>query len=721
MSQGAEPMKMRFALLCVFLTVAALSRAEAPMPGLLLVKGIYGLPGKDAEGRMLRYASSGVDGGAGECVAVAEPDVANPAVCMPHISDDFLDAIGYSAGVPESALARLGEQFDLSFRQFKVEQVTPRNKFRTYAVSLQVASAGRFQADLGQFVDVFLPLTLNMYFTNILTGEVLYSLSRTDYRNLRVSQADYADKVELKAKVMESYQANYNALVRDLMQEASQKFRPLQIDAPVLRIWKGYYVLGKGLDKGIASGSELATPEGAGVRVIYADRNYAIAVPSLGDVKAGEVVSLFSTASASSVKKPRVMVMDAHSPLSYPGQFVAREFAESIGDGASFTLVAVNPSFQSVLRAVMQTEGLQQAEVGQSRALPDYFIRIWLPDANIYDLPTSQSFARTRVSVGSIHAEMIDRSGRVVFSASVNDEIVEQVVSGLAIDRENRLRILYGNLVSALAKKFVAGVQFNATELAVDQVQGSMYSVADPAGLLAVNQVVRAFRSDNDIVAGLGNVRVPIWELQVAERKDGVAMLTPVAPTSGTLDDALKLRRGDLIVLEGGRSGASRISLELCASSKDIGTVKIEALPALAHYGMGQWLKAPFFVGDQRISTSSPTFSSALLSLKNVGFKQGIAGEAVRSGYCVEPLLKVTTVKRDCSDPDRCDVTTDIVAGMQFRNTDAAIGKRALNVRLESKGVPEGVIDQYVTRKVEVRLQELFRELAEQADMTVFP
>jgi hypothetical protein len=699
------------------LSVAALADS-ASQPGLLLVPGIYGLPDKDIDGQLLRH-SVAIPGGGSACVAERPAD-GGLGLCSAHIDDHFLAAIGYDRGSPDDAIQELAKLFDEAFGGVKVSEVNARNKFRTYAVSLQVARAGQFAVDLGQWVDVYLPISVNLYFTNILTGEVLYSLSRSEYQNLRVTQAEFADKTALKERVIASYKANFSGQLRTLIQEAKQKFKPFQIEATVTKVWKGYYLLDRGQDRGIGMGNELVSPTGAGLRVIYVDRNYSVAVPSLGETKEGERVSLYSMASASSVRKPRVMVLDASSPSSYPGSIVAQQFADSIGDGASFSVVVVNPTFQSVLRTIMTSSGLQQAEVSQRRALPDYFIRIWLPEGQMFDMPTDREFARTRVSTGSIYAELIDTSGRVIFSATANDEIVEPVVSGLAIDSENRLRILYGNLVKELVGKFIAGVKFENSELILALAPDGGVSVVDPAGLLAVNQNVRAFRIDDKLVKDWGVVRVPTWELQVVSRGDGVALLAPVVPTTGSADDSLKLRSGDVVMLEGGRPGASRVSLSMCSTQKDIGTVHVERLPAIAHFGMGQWLKAPFFLGDHKLAPDDMTFSESIARLKNAGFKQAFSAASSQAGYCVEPLVKITPAQRECSK-GRCDVSTDMVVGFQFRKADAVFGKRGVNARIESRGVPEEGVDAYVIRKAELRLQELYKQLAAMADVTALP
>lgn len=712
-------MFLRVTCCAVLAALSAVAAAEqAPSPGLLLVPGIYGLPDKDGDGRLLRHAVA-VPGGGTACLAEA-PAEGGTGLCADYIDDDFIAALGYDKGAPDEANAQFAKLFDEAFGAVKVTEVNARNKFRTYAVSLQVARAGRFEVDLGQWVDVFLPISVNLYFTNILTGEVLYSLSRTEYQNLRVSSTEFADAPAMQAKVIASYKANFAGILATLVQEAKQKFRPLQIEASVTKVWKGYYLLDRGQDRGIGMGSEMVSASGAGLRVIYVDRNYSVAVPSLGEVKEGEVVSLYSTASASSVRKPRVMVLDASSPASYPGSFVARQFGDSIGDSASFSVVAVNPTFQGVLRTVMASSGLRQDEVTQKRALPDYFIRIWLPEGQMFDMPTNQEFARMRVSTGSIYAELVDTSGRVIFSATVNDEIVEQVVAGLAIDRDNRFRILYGNLVNELVKKFIAGVQFNTSELALSVGPDGVISVPDPAGLLAVNQNVRAFRSEEKLIKEWGAIRVPTWELQVVARRDATAILAPVVPTTGRVDEGLKLRSGDIVVLEGGRSGASRISLGMCGTVKDIGTIHVDRVLAIAHYGMGQWLKAPFFLGEQKLAPEDRTLGEAIGRLKNAGFKQAFSGAPVQAGYCVEPLVKIVPAQRECAK-GRCDLATDMIVGFQFRKGDAVLGKRGLNARVESRGVPEESVDGYVVRKVELRMQEIYKQLAEQADVTALP
>lgn len=680
-------------LLVLLLALLPLSAvAEVPAgPGLFLVRGVFGLPDKMA----------------------GELDV-------PYIHPAFLSAVGADTGAPVDQIAVLDREFDAAFGKSRVASVTSRNKARTYAVSLQVTRADMFEVDLGQHIDVYLPLAVNIYITNILSGEVLFSLGRTRYQNLRETPEGRAG-AEFQSRVAAAFRANYEVLVHELMQDASARFRPFQVSANVRSDWKGYLLLDAGLDKGVATGNELVNADGAGVRVIYADRNYSVGVPSLGIIKPGEVVSLYSTVSAGSIRKPRVLVLSAKSPSMFPGHYAAMQFAENIGDKASFSIVAVNPTFQKVLGSVMGEQGLQQAEVSQNRALPDYFIRIWLPEPAGYDLPTNQSFAVSRVFSGSVQAEMLDASGRVVFATTVSDEIVDQVVSGLAINRDDRLKILYGNLLSDLAAKFIHGVQFNRTELVLGASANGEFQVEDAAGILAVNQNVRAFRVKDDLVKDLGDVRIPVWDMLVVARAGNIATLVPVAPTAATADDALKLRAGDRLLLEGARAGASRLSFQLCATSKDLGDYKVPNMAGIAYFSAGQWFKAPFFVGDYPVSSVGHTFLQALDELDHAGFSRPIKKPTVTSGYCVEPVVKITEKSRDCSKSDRCSVGVDVLAGLQVRQGDSTPLRKAQSMLVEFSGVPEAVVDGYVVRKAELKLQELFQNLAQQLDVSALP
>ena len=60
------------------------------------------------------------------------------------------------------------------------QQIDAKNRYRTLAVSVQVTRASRFEVNKKDGTrDIYLPLTLSLYFSNPLTGEVLQSFNQT--------------------------------------------------------------------------------------------------------------------------------------------------------------------------------------------------------------------------------------------------------------------------------------------------------------------------------------------------------------------------------------------------------------------------------------------------------------------------------------------------------------------------------------------------------------
>lgn len=685
-------LRVRLAIAIFLMGLGSAHALDVRAPVLLPAHGIYGLPAKS--------------GGT----------LVNPLPS--HISPDFISAIGYDSGPPIDEIGWFRAEMVRLFSSAVVDSVTPQNKYRTYAVSLQITRADEYSVNKPDGnVDIYLPVAVNVYFTNILTGEVLYSSSRTGYFNLTETQVNYSAG-KSKSRIEQAYRENLRGLTTAILTQASVEFKPLHISANVTDEWNGYSIINKGIDAGIAVGNELVNQDGSGLKIIQSGKTYAVGVPTLGVVHKGDELSFFSTAAANDVRKPRVLILDADTPADFPGAYASTQFSENIGGKSSFSILPVNPDFQAVLNDVSENQGLKQEEVTQHRVLPGYFLRLKVLPPVEYELPSNHEFGKVREFEGTAFAELIDASGRVVYATSAEERLDDQVISGgMAFDIKDRNKILYGNLLDTLSKKFIKDVRFSNSELSLKDVSPDKVVVSDHAGLLALGANVRIYHKLDSVKGIADAVMVPVWDAQVSERNASDVVLSLVLPTiqsSRPLPlDAMK----DSVIVEGsGTSTVSRLAFSMCDVSRDIGGIHLPALNDVAYFSLGSSFKQPFFSGNYIVGGGNRSLPDAVADLSHAGFSKPVSVLTTATPLCLEPLLKITETDRKCTSEGVCDIALSILAGIQVLHGDVKGPKKALSVDVKIGNAPQDGLDAFEARRALLKVIELMSQAVAQID-----
>lgn len=670
-------------------SLASFSLADSPgkAPALLLVPGVYGLP-----------TDAGAKGG--------------------HIHPDFLRAIDAVEGrSPDQVNKHLKSRFDEAFSQERIDRITPATKYRTYAVSLEVIRADQYQVMRpDDTVDLYLPVSVRLYVTSILSGEVLFSQALTSYRNLRVSRETIGTK-EGGDIVHAAYRENLLSLVDKVIAETREKFRPFQISARVVRREAGLFVVDRGMDAGIARGVELVNAAGEGIRILHAGKGYAVGELTLGEIREGDELAMYATTAAADVVKPRALVMKADSPSDLPGNYAAVLFSENLGSRAAFTVVPVNPDFQAVLQSLATTEGLQQSEVTQKRVLPDYFVRLKVSEPVLYEAPTSKGFSTLRILSGSAWAELLDAQGRVVYVTRANEQIEDQIVDGgIAFDAADRRKVLFGNLLKTLGDQFIRDVRFKQDALKVAEVSDLHVSVTDPLHRLSTGQDFRLYRSLSLPSLGAEPVLVPIWDMTATDRKGEEMALEYQLPISVQKE---RLRKGDIGLLQmTAEASGQPASATLCPSLQDKGSVLVPDIRALAYFAFGSGSQLPYFGGDIVLSEEFPTLAHERERLRNAGFAKGMKETPVVPGICLQPLVKIDELSRSCdSASGLCDVELQFVAGVNLLSGNAPIGKKILVSKSQLKHVPHASSELFIRTQAALKLFPLLADSVRQLDI----
>lgn len=626
------------------------------------------------------------------------------------IHADFRRAVGMEPGqTPDAVIARLQQQFDQAFAAEKIEQVTSANKGRTYSVSLELMRADQYRVVRPDgLVDLYLPVSVRIFITSILSGEVLYSRTLTDYSKQRVGQAELDADTGRKV-VATAYRDTLNSLIDKVVAETRQQFKPFQVSAKVVDQRFGLYLLDRGIDAGLAAGTELVNALGAGTRVLHAGKTYAVAEPPvLGEIKVGEALTMYASVAAANIVKPRALVLDAEAPADLQGSYAALQFAENLGDRAAFSVVPVNPTFQKVLETISRMEGVQNVEVTQQRVPPDYFVRIRIPEPVEYALPTTKSFSRIRVLEGMAWAELLDQQGRVVYVTQVQERREDEALEGgIAFDAADKRKIFYGNLLYSLSQKFIADVKFRQDQLKVTEVAETTVAVADPQQALTIGQGVRLYRPHDPADGIKETMLLPIWDLTVQERSDQQASLSAELPMAGRGE---KIRKGDLVLLQSsGSVGGQMQTASLCPTLQDKSSIVVRDVRELANFALAAGSRLPYFIPMPDIGF-----------MQHAGFRALPAASSVQSSLCYQPLIKIDETARSCNDEKKlCDIELQLVAGVNLLRNGENVGRKVQVVKSQLRNVPQADSAIYLQTQAAQKLFPLLADSVRQADIPV--
>lgn len=556
----------------------------------------------------------------------------------------------FVAAVQHKGAAHFVEAYAASFRQHfgavAAQGIDQRNRFRTFAASLHLTRASHYQVEgLDGTVTHFFPLTLSLNITNPLTGEVVYSLSRTRYEMAKLLASAGAE--EVRAQQMALYERNLLTLIDAVVAEAAAGFKPTQIGAVLRREWHGLFILDKGMEAGIAAGDDLQDAAGNLIKVLHAGNGHAVAVPVLaGRLEPGGVFSKYATMGVQDLKKPRVLILPEarQGAQDATDDTVAELFAQLLARDTAFTLTPVNRQHQQVLNALDRETQLGQVAVKQNRALPAYFLRLRALPLNVYEVPTNSPRIKHRLYEALAFGELLDNAGAVVYAATARSRIDDEIINGTGFDMRARYEVMLKNVVLELAGKFGKGVRFRAVSAPVQRVEGEVVTVSDPGYALADGASVQVFRA---LDAGLGEpVQVPIWEARVQGREGASVRLALVlAQTQALQQGGIRPAVGDVVLVqEAGRASEKSVRFQPCEEEEQqLGGFKLAGYGRFAYYQFAEQTNLPFYSRWQELGASLEELT------RNAGFRASLHIKAPQQlGYCVLPTTKIEVQERRC-------------------------------------------------------------------------
>ncbi len=573
----------------------------------------------------------------------------------------------------------LGEQI--------VDSISQKTKHRTYVASLDVLRASEYIVQKESTAEIFLPVTLSLKLTNVLSGEVIYSDSATLSQPIQVLSSEL-ESAATKAAIKQKFQSTLLSLTQQLTQDLKTKFQVTEIDTQVIDQWKSYLVLDKGFKQGIAIQDELSSAEGDLIRVVHADSDYAVAVPVLMQGNSKHF-SKVSTNTRQAMNKPKALVVDV---LTYQGEskdLIEQIFSDAIGEQASFTLTPVNRRYSAMAQSISEQTALAQSADINQRELPEFFIRVNVIPVIAYQQRIGK-MTQQQIFHSEVFAEMIDRSGRVIYSAHATDEIKDVISEGMGFSLEARKEVVLKNALLKLGQQFQKGIQFTRSDLKVSGSSGQSITIDDAGERLSRGMKVHVYHSDR---AAGRNILIPTWEATILERQGKKVTAQLDFPVSS--NERLPVRSGDSILLDSSAPvGDSKQARVLCPGlhTEQVGEIPFYGFGPLLYSAFTSQSKRPFYATGAGFKGQTLLKDAVIRMTENAGFKKNMdVNFYLPKDECLQPVFKIEVKENSVkcnSDQSSCDATLVMTSGARRFNQNAEkIGAYGFQQEIQLKGI----------------------------------
>lgn len=642
--------------------------------------------------------------------------------CQQQQASSSLDCLFTQAVSSEEYRQALRAVFNTTskqvFSEYVVDNITAKTRNQTWVLSAEVLRASRYNVNKGSTTEVFLPITVSLKLTNIMTGEVLFSRNYTEIQPVSFLTADMANETTNDV-LKTNYQALLKSSLEAVLKEAAQVFRPSHISTQAQKIWKGYVVLDKGLEAGIGNNDELVDSTGSSsIRVIHSEPQYAVAVPILAtEIRKNTIFEKIATSTKNAVRKPKALLADVNAPKGISTSLVEQLFSDNLGE-AAFSLLPINARFIQLSQSISQETELSQEHIAaldaanssnsSFRPLPDLFLRVAVAEPLSYSMSSATGDVQHRVVESRVYGELLDNTGRVVFAAQAMDKIEENIAKGIGFDTNARIEVATKNALLDLAKQFTTQVKFNRFSLKVDDVNQEMIDIADSTGQLQVGAAVKLFRQIN--VEGTETL-IPLWEARVEQRSGDKAMARLLLPISSSPEQTLKPKSNDIVLLDSATLGGAS-GLAFCKDNPNtIDSLQFGNIPQQAYYTVASKSKTPIYGGMVSYVGQNSLVSVVENITQNTGFRTSVKPQFFypEQQACLFTHYKNSIIQELCTETSNrnvCDVTINLT--LVLRQLDAQGNKVAT----------AGLTEEFQVKKLDTQIRDvvLRQESQQRAD-----
>jgi hypothetical protein len=594
--------------------------------------------------------------------------------------------------------------------QGKVGPLTQGTVGHTFAASFHVTRATSFTVDKGNGnSDVVASVTASLYFTNVVSGEILTTISRSVVsRSVVAKNASGIDTEKEKL-----FGQSLDTLMDDLVQEAVKTFSPTVVEAKVIDRAGDLLVLDAGYAKGIQTGDALNDSANQLIDIVYSGQHYSVAQRVLADnAGPGAVFQKYLPHAADGKDRPRTLVLVESLPNGFARDYIVRLFSELLGNTAPLTMVQVNTGFSQLVSTVVQQANLSLHSTAK-RQPPGLFIRLRIAEPIVYEAKTNLDFKTIRHYETLAFADIVDSSGRVNFSVMGKDVIDDSITSNIGAGFEERREVSIKNALTDLAHKLA-----NLTELK-----------RDTAAVMSSNNVDAIINSTGKVYA-LQQKGVLLRKAKVQFGKETRELLIPVTGASVELAGAgqtrlslglpfdtraEKIKAGDVFEVQ--RLGAAPRSAQpftVCGPSESLGAVPTPSLMELAGHAIGLHMPGMFYVPEMADLTREIVGPAT-------GFASAVTWKIPSVGICIQPVDRVNVSDEQCAT-SQCERHITARYTLRVKSSEEVLSRITFEGQFKSTGYFKSTSPQNVKRLIDADLIDEAQNLIEKSvEKIVFP
>lgn len=571
-------------------------------------------------------------------------------------------APAFSKWVAIRGAESLEKEFDAEFRKafgsLAADNITDTNKHEVLVASLHLVRASQYEVPKMGNYEVHMPITLSIVITNPSTGEAIYSFTKTSYAAALVPNPN-ADGRAQKILVDQTA-SNFRALLGTLIKETKAGYNPSKLEISVVDTWKGLYILNKGSKHGIAKDDSITDPDGNELTVRHVAEEYSVASSLLGKIDKSKKLFKYATASTSNqFNKPRVLTMHEgwHNNTLKDISFY---FDSEVSKESAFTLLPVNEYFRNLLERLARDTYSGKFETTEQREMPDYLIKFSATAPRYYTIGEKGKFS-LNIYEQYVLGELLDKQGRIIFSAVGSDRIEDKNVAGMVFGKKARLEVLLKNAVVNLAEQFSKSIKLSHFVMPVKNVDGKSIEIEDKSRELRIGHSVVVYRNIGKVSGISSDVTIPIWEANVVDVQGSITKLELLMPLA---EKGTSVSTDDVVILDSMSAShtadQSTTSVTYCSGiSQKLGSLEINDFSVISK-GFGYLL--PYTLYDQDEDYLQKIHDAA----KFGGFRDSLKlGKVDTAGRCLLPVYKADQTKASC-DKGTCELKLTLAAGYRL-------------------------------------------------------
>ena len=544
-----------------------------------------------------------------------------------------------------------------------VKNITDKNKYKTFAAYIHIPRASKYTVQkTDRLVDIYLPLTMSINFTNTASGEVLYSYPVTNYFKYETISDNNPEIIEQTLKHI--FKTNYNKTAEEIIKQSSVDFKPFDITAKIIDIYKDLYILDKGIEAGIAKGDLLSDDNMNQISIVYSDLKYSVAKKIIGDPEINFEFGKYANGSITQLKKPKILLIN-----DFDNEKLYSIFSEALGHNAEFSLVNTNKTFYDMQTALVSLNNNFKMSNIYNKSTPDYFLKLYFLTP-FYAQYKSQKEYYNVDRYGMIACAVIfDSTGRGVYSVCADDEFKQEVVNEIRFNDEANYEIISKNAFLKLAESIKKEIKFKDVRFKIDKIDKDFIRIKDAEGYLKNGNVITVYKKVKT-KKPLKEVLIPAWDYIVIRAENGFADCKMSIPYFDTIDNPKKKDIAKITAITKSANKANMLAYNPKNIELEGNRIKLTDFDKIAFASLVSSLEAP-------IMMQSSDYEDEIKKLNAFGYKKKIKINRNNNLADIKVVYKITPVSEEVKE-NVIKKEYEIIVGIISERAGAVIKQNAI-------------------------------------------